>query len=40
MTREFAMNVARGSGLTVDEANALLDSSPLDVLKKIGVSYP
>jgi len=40
MTREFAMNVARGSGLSVDEANALLDANPLEVLKKIGVSYP
>ncbi|MCI0813217.1 MAG: histidinol phosphate phosphatase domain-containing protein [Chloroflexi bacterium] len=40
LTREFALKVARGAGLDDDEANMLLDSSPLDVLKKIGVSYP
>ena len=40
MTREFALKVARGAGLDDDEANMLLDSSPLNVLKKIGVSYP
>lgn len=40
LTREFALKIARGAGLDEDEANMLLDSSPLDVLKKIGVSYP
>ncbi len=40
LTREFAIKVALGAGLDDDQANALLDSAPRDVLKKIGVEYP
>lgn len=40
LTPEFAMNVARGAGLDEDEANHLLASAPLDLLRKVGVSYP
>ena len=38
LTREFAMKVARGSGLNLEDAITLLDRSPLDVLKKVGVN--
>ncbi len=37
LTREFAMKVALGSGLDVEEAKALLDSSPLELLDRVGV---
>ena len=40
LTREFAMTVALGAGLDEDEAYALLDNSPLDFLKKLGVEHP
>ena len=40
LTREFAMTVALGAGLDEDEARALLDNSPLDFLKKLGVEHP
>lgn len=40
LTREFAMTVALGAGLDEDEAYALLDKSPLDFLKKLGVEHP
>ena len=40
LTPEFAMKVARGAGLDEDEANHLLESAPLDLLKKVGVVYP
>ena len=39
LTREFAMKVARGSGLDLEEATSVLDAAPLDFLKKVGVSY-
>ena len=39
LTREFAMKVARGSGLGLEEATSVLDAAPLDFLKKVGVSY-
>ena len=38
LTRDFAMKVARGSGLDLEDATALLDHAPFDVLKKVGVS--
>ncbi len=37
LTREFAMKVARGSGLDIEAAVSLLDAAPLDFLKKVGV---
>lgn len=39
LTPDFAMKVARGAGLDEDEANYLLESAPLDLLKKVGVPY-
>ena len=39
LTREFAMSVALGSGLDEEEAYALLDSRPRDLLTKLGVSH-
>ena len=38
LSREFAMKVARGSGLDLEDAVALLDSAPLDLLNRVGVS--
>ncbi len=38
MTRDFAMNVACGAGMTKSEAKVLLEYSPLELLAKIGVS--
>ena len=38
LTREFAMKVARGSGLDIEDASSLLDHSPLDLLDRVGVS--
>ena len=40
LTPEFAMKVALGAGLNESEANHLLESAPLDLLKKLGVTYP
>jgi histidinol phosphatase-like PHP family hydrolase len=40
LTREFAMTVALGAGLEHDEATALLDNGPRDLLAKIGVPHP
>jgi histidinol phosphatase-like PHP family hydrolase len=40
LTREFAMTVALGAGLKHDEAMALLDNGPRDLLAKIGVPHP
>ena len=40
LTPDFAMKVARGAGLNDNEANRLLQSAPLDLLKKVGVDYP
>ena len=37
LTREFAMSVARGSGMDQEEAISLLDAAPLDLLRKIGI---
>jgi putative hydrolase len=37
MTREFAMSVALGSGMDQEEATALLDAAPLQLLKKVGI---
>ena len=39
LTREFAMKVARGSGLNLEDAVSLLDRAPMDVLKRVGVSH-
>lgn len=39
LTPDFAMKVARGAGLDEDEANYLLESAPLELLKKVGVPY-
>ena len=39
LTREFAMKVARGSGLDLEEATSVLDAAPLEFLKKVGVRY-
>ena len=38
LTRDYAMKVARGSGLDLEDAVALLDAAPLEVLDRIGVS--
>jgi histidinol phosphatase-like PHP family hydrolase len=40
LTREFAMTVALGAGLEHEEALAVLDAGPRDLLAKIGVPYP
>ena len=40
LTRDFALKVALGAGLDEDEANRLLESAPLELLKKVGVPYP
>ena len=37
LTREFAMNVALGAGLSEEDAFALLETAPRDLLAKIGV---
>ena len=37
LSRDFAMKVARGSGLDLEDAVSLLDSAPLDVLDRVGV---
>ena len=39
LTREFAMKVALGAGLDEREADQLLESAPLELLKKVGVPY-
>ena len=39
LTREFAMNVAMGAGLDGEEAIALLEVEPRDLLAKIGVTH-
>lgn len=39
LTREFAMKVAIGSGLDEEEAKALLENGPRELLKRIGVEY-
>ena len=36
MTREFAMNVLRGAGLSQDDAHALLESAPRQFLARVG----
>lgn len=38
LSRDFAMKVARGSGLDLEDAVALLDAAPLEVLDRVGVS--
>ncbi len=40
LTRDFAMDVARGAGFGPDDAAALLDSAPLDLLARIEVDPP
>ena len=37
LTREFAMTVALGAGLSEEEAHVLLETGPRDLLAKIGV---
>ena len=38
LSREYAMNVARGAGMDTEDAVTLLDSAPLDLLDRVGVS--
>ncbi len=38
LSRDFAMKIAIGSGLDIEDAVALLDSAPLEVLDRVGVS--
>jgi len=40
LTRDFAITVASGAGLDREEAVALVDASPRDLLAKIGVPHP
>ncbi len=40
LTRDYAMDVARGSGLDPADAAALLDSAPLDLLARVEVDPP
>ncbi len=40
LTRDFALTVALGAGMDAEDAYALLDRNPLDVLKRIGVDWP
>ena len=37
MTRDFAIKVALGAGLSEDESVKLLDRSPLELMERIGV---
>ncbi|MDP7102591.1 MAG: histidinol phosphate phosphatase domain-containing protein [SAR202 cluster bacterium] len=37
LKRDFAMKVARGAGLDVEQAESLLDSAPKQFLRKLGV---
>ena len=39
LTREFAMKVARGAGLDENEAAALLDSAPMQLMKRVGADW-
>ena len=39
ITREFAMRVALGAGLTEQDAYSLLDSGPQELLKRLGVPH-
>ena len=39
MSREFAMKVARGAGLDEEDAYALLETSPKDLLSGLGIRY-
>lgn len=39
MTRAFAMKVALGAGLDEEDAYALLETGPRDLLAKVGVAY-
>ena len=38
LTREFAMKVALAAGLEEEEAHALLETGPRELLGKLGVS--
>ena len=38
LTRDFAMTVARGSGMSEEEAVALLDSEPMGLLRRVGAA--
>ena len=40
MTRQFALSVARGAGLSEEDADVLLDSSPKDLLVGLGFERP
>ena len=40
LTHEYAMSVALGAGLEDEDAYALLERSPLDLLAKLGVELP
>ena len=39
LTRDFAMSVARGAGLSDEEARGLLEEAPKGVLEKLGVTH-
>ena len=38
LTRDFAMNVARGAGLSDEDAVALLDDNPRNLLSKLNLT--
>ena len=40
LTRDFAMKVARGAGLDFEDATALLDAAPLELMRKVGAGWP
>lgn len=40
LSREFALDVARGAGLDSEEALALLESAPRHLLSRVGVEHP
>lgn len=40
LTRDFAMKVARGAGLDYEDATALLDAAPLELMRKVGAEWP
>ena len=40
LTRDFAMSVALGAGLSDEDANALLEKGPKDLLARLGVEEP
>ncbi len=39
LSRDFAMKVARGAGLDPEQAEALLDRAPLELLNELGIEH-